>query len=680
LIIKNLQVTNFGPFRGTASIDCAPDNIDEDRTITVIGGLNGAGKTHLLEALRLCLFGKRALGSRIRSAEYAEYLYDNVHKDGDGKRALHSSVQIEFTRTEWGRTDRYVVTRSWSGKAKKPLDTLEIYRNSVRVKEIGTEQLQSFLNEIVPVGLADFFFFDGEQIQRLASDDEDNPYLADAVARLLGIDAVDQLVSDLAIVRRRRGGQKRRANTEQEWSDLEGRQKALNERLSELEVQSAEANVEVGKAVEREEIQRQKLASEGEYFSKMRDEMLAEQGNLEGAIERGRTDLRELAEGLLPFAIAGSLCVTLATHLKDEQDHLRVIHALDVLTVHQSGISERLQQTHIQNSNTQLTEGADAGHRSLPENWIASIQDYLRENVDVVPTVTHGFSSSESRQVSDWAEQASSELLESSRKTTDDLESNVNKLREIEFALKKAPTDEVIKPLMDEYSSLQTLTASSRANLVQLENEIQGINNELGGVQIQLFKVDELLSSQRAANRVDDLLNKTRKALQKYQTDLIADRLNSLSDAVTECVSILLHKTGTIERVEIRSNPFKVELLDANGTKISKRGLSAGEKQMIAIAFLWGLAKTSGQQLPLVIDTPMARLDSHHRRQLVSEYFPYASHQVIILSTDSEITPETIAGFASHIQDTYRINWNNANQYSTVEAGYFIESEVANVV
>ena len=52
---------------------------------------------------------------------------------------------------------------------------------------------------------------------------------------------------------------------------------------------------------------------------------------------------------------------------------------------------------------------------------------------------------------------------------------------------------------------------------------------------------------------------------------------------------------------------------------------------------LWALGRTSGRPLPVIIDTPLARLDSDHRRLLVENYFPQASHQVILLSTDTEV-------------------------------------------
>ena len=92
-----------------------------------------------------------------------------------------------------------------------------------------------------------------------------------------------------------------------------------------------------------------------------------------------------------------------------------------------------------------------------------------------------------------------------------------------------------------------------------------------------------------------------------------------------------------VEQIHIDPESFAVRIFDDAGRAIAKRRLSEGEKQIFAIAVLWGLGRASARSLPAIIDTPMARLDVKHRNHLVQRYFPNASHQVIILSTDTEV-------------------------------------------
>jgi DNA sulfur modification protein DndD len=112
-------------------------------------------------------------------------------------------------------------------------------------------------------------------------------------------------------------------------------------------------------------------------------------------------------------------------------------------------------------------------------------------------------------------------------------------------------------------------------------------------------------------------------------------------------------------------------LLNDFGNEIPKESLSAGERQIYAIAMLDALAKTSGRKLPIIIDTPLGRLDSKHRKKLVESYFPSASHQVIILSTDTEIGKTYLASLDEHISHKIMLDYNGSDGSSNVESGYF---------
>jgi DNA sulfur modification protein DndD len=102
-----------------------------------------------------------------------------------------------------------------------------------------------------------------------------------------------------------------------------------------------------------------------------------------------------------------------------------------------------------------------------------------------------------------------------------------------------------------------------------------------------------------------------------------------------------------------------------------KASLSAGEKQIYAIAMLWALARTSGRPLPMIIDTPLARLDSEHRAKLVERYFPRASHQVILLSTDTEIDEQLLKTLKPSISHSFRLDFDQHDGRTEVTPGYF---------
>ena len=122
---------------------------------------------------------------------------------------------------------------------------------------------------------------------------------------------------------------------------------------------------------------------------------------------------------------------------------------------------------------------------------------------------------------------------------------------------------------------------------------------------------------------------------------------------------------------------FGITLYDRAGRRCSKERLSEGEKQIFAISVLWGLARASSRPLPAVIDTPMARLDAAHRRNLVERYFPNASHQVVILSTDTEVDRDYYEALQPHIARAYHLSYDEEERVTVGRGRLFLEGRVA---
>lgn len=101
--------------------------------------------------------------------------------------------------------------------------------------------------------------------------------------------------------------------------------------------------------------------------------------------------------------------------------------------------------------------------------------------------------------------------------------------------------------------------------------------------------------------------------------------------------------------------------------------ISAGEKQLMVIALLWALGICSKKRLPVIIDTPLSRLDSNHRTALIKTYFPHASDQTIILSTDSEIDQHYYDLMKENVDDEYTLVYDDLSKSSSIVSGYFPE-------
>lgn len=202
--LHQVFLNNFGLFAGDNILDFSAGERDSGpKNITLIAGMNGAGKTTFLEAVQLALYGKTALGTRVSQNEYLEHLKSRIHRDRSGGfLSDEASVGLDFEHESMGSADRYRIVRKWALQGDRVEEALEVFRDGEVLTDVDQQFWQDFVRELVPPGVSQLFFFDGEKIQRLA-DDEDNESVAEAIKSLLGLDLVERLQDDLDIYRDR---------------------------------------------------------------------------------------------------------------------------------------------------------------------------------------------------------------------------------------------------------------------------------------------------------------------------------------------------------------------------------------------------------------------------------------------------------------------------------------------
>ena len=203
--------------------------------------------------------------------------------------------------------------------------------------------------------------------------------------------------------------------------------------------------------------------------------------------------------------------------------------------------------------------------------------------------------------------------------------------------------------------------------LSSLENTASKYNNQLEDT-LRDLSIDRREMAIEA--RVKEKSDRAMKVIKEFQSATIAENLEKLGELITESFLFLLGKRELITKITISKEDYRLELEGPDGPERHSR-LSKGELQLLAVSVLWSLARASGRPLPIVIDTPLARLDSVHRTKLVERYFPTASHQVMILSTDEEITPKYLEILEPNISHKYALTFDDVSQSTKAIAGYF---------
>ncbi|MGL5078530.1 MAG: DNA sulfur modification protein DndD, partial [Waterburya sp.] len=252
-----------------------------------------------------------------------------------------------------------------------------------------------------------------------------------------------------------------------------------------------------------------------------------------------------------------------------------------------------------------------------------------------------------------------------------------NQINQTESKLAIAASPEDYQKLIDAVEKTQTAVTKAKAAYNFAKEQAENLDKEIERIQQELSRKLKNYSEE-AIDKINDehiitSATKVQQNLKLFKAKLTLRKLNKLETEVKDCFLYLLHKSNLINRVTIDSDRFRLELYDHQGQLFPKQRLSAGEKQLLAIAFLWGLARVSGRNLPIAIDTPLGRLDSSHRHNLIERYFPTASHQVILLSTDTEIGEKevTLLREQEAISQEYLLKYNPQQRQTTIEPGYF---------
>lgn len=178
------------------------------------------------------------------------------------------------------------------------------------------------------------------------------------------------------------------------------------------------------------------------------------------------------------------------------------------------------------------------------------------------------------------------------------------------------------------------------------------------------------------ADRTKRYSNIALKIIERYEIELQKRKIDVLAETITNCYTKLANKKNLIKTIVMDPETLDLKYLSEEGIEIPKDSLSAGEQQLMVISILWALAICSKKKLPVIIDTPLSRLDSLHRTALITTYFPNAGEQTIILSTDSEIDENYYELMRENVGDEFTLKYDEDSKSTSIERGYLIGAKL----
>jgi len=635
------------------------------KSIFLVGGMNGAGKTSLTEAISICLYGAKP-----------EAIFRFINRKELAKGNASVSFELTF---ETDDHEEIIVKRSWSaGAVEKPRpqdleEKLVVVKDGKRVSVQNKEIWQDFINATVPRSITQFFFFDGEKIQEIAADDHSEVRLKSSLEAALGIQSITRLSSDIIYLKQ----QERQNFVEISDEDLDFKKTELKREQSKLIKKRAEQKEKLAELEEfkaSNETAKKRFQAvfhaepETQEATRQNEKRRLQVSNRLGQLEN---EIKMLAEKFLPFALAGKVFGSLKKQIESErEDTLQgAIHE------HAGELAKQLVRV--------VEEPEPIYREKLSPEKMAELEQrifkLLREG-------THGGAKAKILNLSerdaarvlgrmDEIESSEVFLLISMLEEKRELDVELKRLAGTQhFGVSTEVEKELFQQLQTEMEGYSTQIGRKTEQLRGLEEEILTLERRIAEIELEVDRLFEKHNVSKEKTLFLDECDAIANLLTQFTVRLRLSKVALLQDKTFEMYRLLSSKSGLIQDLVIDDKTYEITIRDRNGHEMRKSSLSAGEKEVFAVSLLWGLAQTSQLKLPIIIDTPLSRLDSTHRDNIINNYFPNAADQVVILSTDMEIDKNYFKLLEPHLSGAAHLLFDQRQELTTLKEGYFWET------
>ena len=711
--LTKIELNNFGSYYGknVLSIDVSDDN----KQIVLIGGENGAGKTTLFTAIVLCLYGHYSFGYKNSGKVYTQKVFTYINDTAKLDEDESASVTLDFVDSSNGDLDSYSITRSWTWKKSNVKELITAQKNGQILEKQSLIDFQNFLINMIPPSLLKLYFFDGERIAEYLLDDAQNN-VRDALMILSGNDTFDIMYSGIKKVLVAGNAAEDTATREyfirkSEKISLDESRKALRESIDDLSAQADDKKAEVDR------IKKEYAAQGGISLDEWKDLNSSLKAEDE-ARERINYERKEIATDILPFVIVSSLLNKVRPQITKEHEYKTWQTLSKTLT------TDRFRKI----ISDTLSNAGQANYDEITSRICDNIVTYLvpvngwktfepifglseDDEMDVQTIVNrvsqfdvtriselkqeHDFSLERSQALRDKLQNSSIDNYQEYIKSLSDLNEEIFQLS----VMIKTKQDELVnveaqyqiaeKRLGEAYKNLEldikrkSVTSISSKAIVLLEELQAKIHGKLTK-EVRADTLSALRLLIRKKSFIEDLEidDNFKVHLLKKQIIEIKDIIKIHNRSGIEGVKRSLQKYGyeslcktvnapkdtkdLTQYLNSYSNPTVKVLLE-----ISIDSLSKGEKQIFVMSLYWAMMKQSKCQLPFIIDTPFARIDTEHRTNIVEHFFKRLPGQLLILSTNEEINAKHMQAMSDSISNSFMLEFGEDKRTRIAENRYF---------
>lgn len=652
--INRLQLENVGAFWGRYDFDLRTPG--KFKNVVLFGGKNGSGKTTVLEAIRLALYGTFAFGLKNESPAYFEKIEARLNTYALKSNMRYYSIILGVEIVEDWKRYEYTIKRAWVRTKTSLKEELIVHRDGFHLEDSEVELFFSKLREETPPQLLEFCLFDGEKISQVVSKETLSEYLRQTAKVMFNLDLFESLEADLtnylrqdAIMGTLSGEEKKLLDLENERNDVEMQVEQNLRKLNEVELKIEDTTATL-------EEQKRIFSVHGGLVKEKRDAWINEINTIENQRYLMMERNREIIQSILPFVLVKNLVAAASEQMKRESKNevknnvLSMVTATDlqvVLASHlgEEGVSLEASTNILMDMLALISSGED--------QTIHNASSIQRAEIDTFYSQIAAFNPEE--------------LLQDF-KVNADLLKKVQKLKkQIDKNDSSSELKELIDNMRDSEDELKLLGLKKK----QLQEMIVLIQAQLDEKDKAYEQQKEKVINTKKAGNIFEITTRVLDVSRIFRTEQIRKKLQQVEQQAAQMLQAIFRKELFVTRVKIHPETFQLRIYNNLQDEINIEGLSAGEKQILLLSTVWAMAMCSNRRLPFVFDTLLGRLDQTHKKSIIESFIPRCGDQVIILSTDSEINEENFSLIEPILAKTYTIDYDTEKTTVKWNTNYF---------
>lgn len=655
--INKLILRNIGAYNG--EVNKFDFRTNGKQNVILMGGKNGAGKTTILESLRIVLFGSMAYGFVTENEPYFRRIRSLLNR-----QALHESqnnyqISLDYTSTEEFKPNQYSLTRSWTIKNEKIREYFSIQKNG---KHLGAQEISDYQNKLreeMPPRLFELCLFDGEDISRIVSEEKIPEYLSESGKILFNLDLFVNLEKDLQTYRLQHTQKNADAAKEiEELDQVESEITALKQKLEELTLLRSNSEEEIEALTDLIQKDKKDFEIHGGLIQEKRQELVTKVNQIENERKMNTDKIKHFINSLMPFYIARNQLEKVVRQLRIEKQYESFEFVASALE--KSKLDQLI-------NNLQLESNSLKSRLNVNQLYDGILEMLQPE----VTRLVHRASFEQQSEVHSLLKQIQSLTVSDYITMFDENATLLEEAQELRKAIETNDQSSEFKDLLESIELKSKRVEQLRLLIEQHHNEIQRLTESIQTKEAFANKIREKIKEYHKGQTSFLMTEKLLTVSQRFRERQWRKKLDDVANEATKMINILFRKKAYIDRMHIDHTSFELRLFNKNKQEIVKERLSAGEKEMLMLTVIWAMFKISGWKLPFVFDTLFGRLDLDHKNALIQHFIPLCGDQVLIFTTDSEIGTEQFEIIRGITSQCYTLEFNEGQEKTEIVKGHY---------